>query len=198
MDNDAFANHGITDVWPVVHSKVLCTRQSGEDERLVFIAALMVFKLNSICRMLLRLCLIASLSLAFLAKQVHCKVAHTGCGSNLQVTMAALSGCVGILYMLIAYLFNATFFLRDPTGRSLTGRPHSNMPQLQLAVKTTLALCFIFFSRYTLVLSILAFVCILTQTYVQAQVRAAGLFFPRDFDGEDQILMKTLCSSCLF
>jgi hypothetical protein len=121
--------------------------------------------------MRLVLCSIVLLSLAILAKQVNCKVAHTGCGSNLQVTMAAFSGCVGIIYMLIAYLFNATFFLRDPTGRSLTGRPHSTMPQLQLAVKTTLALCFIFFSRYTLVLSILSFVCISALTYAYTKVR---------------------------
>jgi hypothetical protein len=77
--------------------------------------------------------------LAVLALQIS----HGG-ESIAQACLAVLSALVGCAYVVIAFCFAATYFSRDPIAPSLLARPHSNVQVIQMIMKSTFTLAFIF------------------------------------------------------
>ena len=87
--------------------------------------------------------------LSLLATQLVCKDQSNegfpcwGVAHSMLVTLAVL---FGIMLILIALVFQATYYNRDPTSASYLARPHSRVQAFQLFVKTLFSVCFTIFA----------------------------------------------------
>lgn len=83
--------------------------------------------------------------LSLLATQLQCVgESNEGfvCWGTIHSIIVTISVIFGLMLIIIALIFQATYFNRDPTSGSYLSRPHSRVQTWQLLIKTFLSLFF--------------------------------------------------------